>query len=77
MEKALNLHINKEFYSAHLYLSMSAYFKSIDLLGFANWMQIQFEEEMFHAMRFFEFVDQMDGRVMLKEIAAPPVFSNS
>lgn len=73
MEKELNLHINKEFYSAHLYLSMSAYFKSIDLLGFANWMQVQFEEEMFHAMRFFEFVDQMDGRVKLKEIAAPPV----
>jgi len=73
MEKELNKHINAEFYSAHLYLSMSAYFKSIDLLGFANWMQIQFEEEMSHAMRFFEFVDQMDGRVKLTTIEAPPV----
>ena len=73
MEKELNTHINAEFYSAHLYLSMSAYFKSIDLLGFANWMQIQFDEEMSHAMRFFEFVDQMDGRVKLTKIEAPPV----
>ena len=73
MEQKLNEHINEEFYSAHLYLSMSAYFKSVDLLGFANWMQVQFEEEMSHAMRFFEFVDRMDGRVKLKAIPAPPV----
>ncbi len=73
MENQLNEHINAEFYSAHLYLSMSAYFKSIDLLGFANWMNVQFEEEMSHAMKFFEFVDQMDGRVRLTKIEAPPV----
>ena len=73
MEERLNEHINAEFYSAHLYLSMSAYFKSIDLLGFATWMQVQFEEEMSHAMRFFEFVDRMDGRVKLTAIEAPPV----
>ncbi len=73
MEDRLNAHINAEFYSAHLYLSMSAYFKSIDLLGFATWMQVQFEEEMSHAMRFFEFVDRMDGRVKLTAIEAPPV----
>jgi ferritin len=73
MEDRLNEHTNAEFYSAHLYLSMSAYFKSIDLLGFANWMQAQFEEEMSHAMRFFEFVDRMDGRVKLTAIEAPPV----
>lgn len=73
MERRLNEHINAELYSAHLYLSMSAYFKSIDLLGFAHWMQTQFEEEMSHAMRFFEFVDRMDGRVKLTAIEAPPV----
>lgn len=73
MEEKLNEQINAEFYSAHLYLSMSAYFKSTDLLGFANWMQVQFEEEMMHAMKFYEFVDQMDGRIKLTEIAAPPV----
>lgn len=73
MEKELNEHVNAEMYSAHLYLSMSAYFKSIDLTGFAQWMRVQFDEEMDHAMRFFEFVDQMDGRVKLTQIAAPPV----
>ncbi|MCP4751194.1 MAG: ferritin [Proteobacteria bacterium] len=73
METKLNNHINAEFYSAHLYLSMSSYFKSIDLMGFASWMQVQFEEEMSHAMKFFEFVDRMDGRVRLMEIQAPPV----
>ncbi|MBU2515669.1 ferritin [bacterium] len=73
MEKQLNEHINAEFYSAHLYLSMSAYFRSIDLLGFANWMKVQFDEEMFHAMKFFEFVDQRDGRVRLTAIEAPPI----
>jgi ferritin len=73
METKLNEHINAELYSAYLYLSMSAYFKSIDLTGFANWMQVQFEEEMSHAMKFFEFVDNMDGRILLTTIEAPPV----
>lgn len=77
METKLNEHINAELYSAYLYLSMSAYFKSIDLPGFANWMQIQFEEEMSHAMKFFEFVDNMDGRIRLVTIQAPPVEWNS
>ena len=56
MEKMLNVHINAEIYSAHLYFSMAAYFKSIDLAGFANWMEVQFEEEMSHSKRFFEFI---------------------
>ncbi|MBU3916328.1 ferritin [bacterium] len=73
MENQLNEHTNAEFYSAHLYLSMSAYFKSIDLQGFSSWMLVQFEEEMFHAMKFFQFVDQMEGRVKLTSIEAPPV----
>jgi len=73
MEKELNAHVNAEMYSAYLYLSMSAYFKSIDLTGFAQWMKVQFEEEMDHAMRFFEFVDQRDGRLKLTQIEAPPV----
>jgi ferritin len=73
MEVKLNEHINAELFSAYLYLSMSAYFKSIELPGFANWMQVQFEEEMTHAMKFFGFVDNMDGRIRLTTIQAPPV----
>lgn len=73
MEAKLNEHLNAEFYSAHLYLSMAAYFNSIDLLGFAHWMKLQSEEEMSHAKRFYDFVDQLDGRVRLTEITAPPL----
>lgn len=72
VEDKLNEHTNAEFFSAHLYLSMAAYFKSIDLMGFAHWMEVQFEEEMTHAKRFFEFIDRMDGRAKITEIAAPP-----
>ena len=72
VEDKLNEHTNAEFFSAHLYLSMAAYFKSIDLAGFAHWMEVQFEEEMTHAKRFFEFIDRMDGRARITEIAAPP-----
>jgi len=72
MEKALNQQINYEFYSAHLYLSMSAYFKSIDLDGFGHWMQVQYEEEIFHAMKFLAYIQNRDGRVQLEAIAKPP-----
>ena len=51
MEKALNEQINAELYSAYLYLSMSAYFDSINLKGCANWMNVQYQEETSHAMK--------------------------
>ena len=50
MEKALNDQINAEAYSSYLYLSMAAYFESMNLKGFANWMTVQAQEEDFHAM---------------------------
>ena len=71
MTDALNDHLNFEMNSAYLYLSMSAYFRSIDLNGFASWMQVQFEEEMFHAEKFFNFIDDRDGRVKLGVIEQP------
>ncbi len=72
MQEALNGQINAELYSAYLYLSMSAYFTSINLPGFANWMRVQAQEEMFHASKFYDFVNERGGRVILKEIAGPP-----
>lgn len=51
-ENAINKQINAELWSAYLYLSMSAYFESINLGGFANWMRVQAHEELGHAMRF-------------------------
>lgn len=72
MEKALNEQINAEIYSAYLYLSMSAYFESVNLKGFANWMRIQVMEEQTHAKRFYDYVIDRGGRVLLSEIKAPP-----
>ncbi len=71
LEKVINEQINAEFYSAYLYLSMSAYFESINLPGFANWMKVQFEEEQFHAMKFFNYLIDRGGRATLGAIETP------
>lgn len=67
----LNEQINKEFYSAYLYLSMSAYFSDLGLLGFANWMRVQFQEEQAHAMLIYDFVIDRGEKVILKAIDTP------
>lgn len=72
MEKAINSQINAEIYSSYLYLSMSAYFESSSLSGFASWMRSQAQEEMVHAMKFYDYVNERGGRVILSPIEAPP-----
>ena len=72
MLNALNEQINAEQYSSLLYLSMSAYFSNKGLPGFANWMYIQFQEEMTHANKFFNYVNERGGKVQLKAIAQMP-----
>lgn len=72
MQEAMNEQIKWEAYSAYLYLSMSAYFTSINLNGFANWMRVQAMEEMTHAMKFYDFINDRAGRVTLLDIEAPP-----
>jgi ferritin len=72
MQKALNEQINAEYYSAYLYLSMSAYFESKGLKGFANWMRVQYQEELTHAEKIYDFVNEREGRVVLAEIKTPP-----
>lgn len=71
MEEAINEQINKEFYSAYLYLSMESYFDSKSMKGFANWMRIQAQEEMTHAMKLFDHVGERGGKVTLKSIDKP------
>ena len=71
MQDAINEQINKELFSAYLYLSMAAYFEDKDLPGFANWMTLQASEEQEHAMKFYEFLHDRGGRVLLKAIDAP------
>ena len=71
VEEVLNEQLNREFYSAYLYLSMSAYFDSIDLEGFAHYMKVQYQEEMAHAIRIFNYVSNVGGRVTLKAVEQP------
>lgn len=71
MQDALNQQVNAELYSAYLYLAMEAYFKSINLPGFANWMRVQTQEELLHAMKIYDFINQRNGRVTLKALAQP------
>ena len=73
LEKALNEQINKEYYSAFLYLSMSSYFESVNLLGMAAWMRLQYEEEVMHAIKLFDMIIDMEGKVALKPIEGPPM----
>ena len=71
MEKALNEQVNAALYSAYLYLSMEAYFKSLNLNGFANWMRVQTQEEVAHGMKIYGFIDERGGRITLKAIDGP------
>ena len=73
IEKGFNDQINAELYSAYLYLSMAAYFESLNFQGFANWMKVQAQEEVVHAMKFFNHINERNGRVTLKAIDKPPV----
>ncbi len=73
IQDAINKQINAELYSAYLYLSMGAYFASINLKGFANWMYVQAQEEQEHAMKFFNYLQERGGRVKLETIQAPPL----
>jgi ferritin len=72
MEEALNRQINAEMYSAYLYLSMDSYFRSLNFNGFANWMRVQTQEELMHAMKIYDYVNERGGRVTLKAIDGPP-----
>jgi len=72
IEKAFNEQLLAETYSAYLYWSMSACFDAMNLSGFANWMRVQAQEEMTHALKFYHFLIGRGGRVTLGAIEAPP-----
>ena len=73
MQDAINEQINAELYSAYLYLSMAAYTEAANLPGFAHWMRAQANEEVEHALKFFKYVGERGGRVVLKAIEQPQV----
>jgi ferritin len=77
MQDAMNEQINKELFSSYLYLSMAAYFEEKKLSGFGHWMRVQADEEREHAMKFYNFILERGGNVVLKAIEAPKTEWNS
>lgn len=73
IQEAFNDQINAETFSAYLYLSMAAYFDDMNLGGFSTWMKCQAQEEMVHAMKFYNFIAERGGRVILKALDAPEI----
>jgi ferritin len=71
MADRINEQINKEMYSAYLYLAMSARMTEKGYKGIGNWLIVQFHEEMYHAMRFYNYLQDQGASVQLKAIAVP------
>jgi ferritin len=77
MAEAINKQINEELYSAYLYLAMAAYLEDQKLKGSAKWMEIQYQEEIGHAMKFYAYMNERGARVVLKAIKEPQKEWNS
>lgn len=73
IQNALNDQIQAEFHSAYLYLSMAAWCESRNFEGFGHWMRMQAQEEMFHAMKVYDYVHMTGGRVKLQAVQQPEV----
>lgn len=73
IQDAMNEQIKNEFFSAYQYLSMAAYCEAENLPGFAHWMRTQAREENEHAMKFYDFILDRDGRVELRAMDQPRV----
>ncbi len=73
VQDSLNSQINEEMFSSYSYLAMAAYFESHDLSGFANWFKMQAAEEYAHAMKIFDFIHTVGGKVTLKDIKPPKI----
>ena len=73
IQDAMNEQMKNEFYAAYQYLSMAAYCESENLPGFAHWMRTQAQEETQHAMKFYDFILDRNGRVVLQAVEEPVV----
>lgn len=72
MAEAINDQMIREMYSAYLYMSMSSFSNGLGLKGFANWLMVQYHEEMFHAMKMYEYLQSQGSEIRLKQIDEPP-----
>ncbi len=77
VQQAINKQINEELYSAYAYLAMSAESDRLGLPGFANWFKLQYQEELAHADRFFNYVLERDGEIQLESIGKPEIGSET
>ena len=73
LHTAFNDQIKNEFYSAYLYLSMSAYFEAKNLQGMAHWVKVQAKEEISHGMKMFEFLNDRGAKVTLQAFSQPTI----
>ena len=73
IQKMLNQQLNAELYSSYEYLAMAAFFESENLSGFSNWMRIQSREEYGHAIKFYNYLLEARGKILLTQIEAPKV----
>lgn len=72
VQQALNDQVKQEFHAAHIYLSMCAWFEDQGLPGFANWMRMQYQEELGHGIKIFDFIIDRDGKAVIEGVEAPP-----
>lgn len=73
MQEALNQHLHHELESSYLYLSMAAYLSAANFPGAAHWMRLQAKEELVHAMKFYDYINDRSGRNILQALEAPPI----
>lgn len=72
LTKALNDQLNEELFSGYIYWSMAGYCEREGFPGFAHWLELQAQEELDHAFRFYNFLNERGGKVELQEIGKPP-----
>lgn len=72
IESAVNQQLKEEIYSAYLYMSLAAHYDEANFKGFAAWLQLQAKEELGHAMKFYKFITDRGGHVVLHAIEQPP-----
>ena len=77
LEEAINTQLNFEIESAFVYMAMKNYLETLSLEGFVNWFDIQFQEEMAHAQKFMNYINERGGRVEIRGFETPKNDFNS
>ena len=73
IESVLNEQVNREAYSAHLYLSMASWAEKTGFSGIAKWMYAQAEEEWMHMLKFINYINDRGGHAIISAIEKPPL----